>query len=164
MKDTFSLVPPEIKARYDAEEAIERQSGSIRYLDKALKAKDPNLGLVWVKSDVPEWDLPVGAVAGRWHIQVKSPASVTTYIPIVGPKGECREPAWDVLDIVDRNDLHRPEVFRRAAELSQRRREARQRKKDLQSEQQRYDAVTDFKAAKRVAGEGGLTKSKWGRG
>lgn len=164
LKDRYGLVPAEIKAMVESEESVERQVGTARYLDKALKAKDPNLGLVFIKPDIAEWDLPVGAVPGRWHIQIKSPQFVTTYEPIVGPNNSFREPASDILDMVDRMDLRKPNVYRDLLSRSERQRIDRRRAADLKSEQMRYDAVSDFKAAKRVAGDGGLTKSKWGTG
>jgi hypothetical protein len=163
MRDTFGIVPPEIKAMAEAEEAIERTVGTARFLDKALKAKDPNLGLVLVR-DVPEWDLPVGAVPGRWHIQVKSEKFVTTYIPITGPKGEYREPDSSVLEIADRADLRKDDNYLRMIATQQRKQERKRKANELKGEQLLDDAVEDFKAAKRVAGDEGLKKRKWGRG
>lgn len=163
MKDTFGLVPPEIRAMVEAEEAVERAVGTARYLDRALKAKDPNLGLVFIKPDIEEWDLPVGAVAGRWHLQYKAPEFISTYIPIVGPNGSYRDPASDILDMADRGDLRKPEIFRQVIEAGERKRAAKAKAAELEAEQRRDELRTDFSAAKRVAGEGGLHKRKWAK-
>lgn len=110
MRDRFGLVPPSIRAQVENEEAVERQVGVARWLDRELKARDPYLALVFVKPDIPEWDLPVGAVAGRWHVERKNPGFVSTYLPIQGPSGEFREPTADVFEMLDRADLHKEDV------------------------------------------------------
>lgn len=140
-----------------------RAAETIRYLDQALKAKDEHLGLVRVKEDVEEWDLPLGAIPGYWHIRNNAPGFVPVYEPIRGPRGEFRLPASDVLDLADRMDLRKPEVFREVVERGRRKKAERARAEALGAEQRRDELVSDFKAAKRVAGEGGLTKRKWDR-
>lgn len=164
MQDRFGLVPARLRAEIENEEAVDRQVGAARWLDKELKARDPYLGLVFVKPDIPEWELPMGAVAGRWHVERKNPGFVSTYVPIQGPKGEFREPTADIFDMLDRIDLRKDEVFREVLRRGERKREEQRKATELQDEQRRDELVSDFKAAKRVAGEGGLTKRKWDRG
>lgn len=164
MRDRFGLVPPAIRAQVENEEAVDRQVGAARWLDKELKARDPHLGLVFIKPDIPEWELPMGAVPGRWHVERKNPNFVSTYIPIQGPSGEFREPTADIFEMLDRGDLRKDEVFREVIERGQRKKAEQAKASALRDEQRRDELRADFRAAKRVAGEGGLTKRKWDRG
>jgi len=163
MQDRFGLVPPEIRAIYENEDALDRQVDTARYIDKALKQHDPHLGIVFVKN-VPESELPVGAVANRWHVERKNPGFVSTYWPIVGPNGEFREPTVAVVEQMQRWDLHNESAMRALRERQGRIEAKRAKHKALEGEQRRDELALDLRAGRRVAGEGGLTKSKWGRG
>lgn len=160
MRDTFGLVPPALKAQIDNEEAVDRQIGTARWLDGELKASDPYLGLVFIRPGVPEPELPLGAKAGRWHVERKNPGFVSSYYPITGPNGEFREPHGGILEELAGRDL-----WRRGTMEDTLRRTTNRREKDALADEQRRDQVAeDLRAGKRVAGEGGLTKRKWGRG
>lgn len=159
------VLPGWVKASLENEDVLDRQVGSARYIDRALRAKDPNLRLVFVKPDVAEWDLPLGAVAGRWHVEVRSETFVSAYIPIVGRNGEYREPDVEgVLRLVGESDLHKPDIYRDKVEASQRRMDARKKASELEAEQHRHDMTEDFRAGKRLPGEGGFEKKSWGKG
>lgn len=168
MFDRFGLLPASLRAEYEAQDAEVRVAETIQFLDKALKGKDPALGLVRVKEDIPEWDLPMGAVPGYWHIRNAAPGFIPVYMPIKGPKGEFRLPASDVLEMADRMDLRKPEVFREVIERGRRQKEEKEKAKALEDEQRRDEMAADFKAARRVIGEGRysdgrLKPSKWGK-
>lgn len=164
MFDRFGLLPDHIRGEIENEDALDRQVGVARYIDQALKAHDPNLGLVFVKPNVEEWELPTGAIAGRWHVEVKAPGLPNIYYPIVGPEGEFREPTHTVLDEMQQRDLHREEAMRSLIGRQARAEAKARRQRELADEQRRDELALDLRAGKRVAGEGGLTKSKWGRG
>ena len=163
MQDKFGLVPPEIRAQLEQEEFVGRQAYQGKALDKALRSFDRDLSLVWIKSGIPPDELPGGAIPGRWHVQNNRPKRFgvpAVYDPIVHPDGSYREPDFGVLrDYQERGSRSLEELIAKANAPSK-----KQREKPLKDEQ-RYDELkADFKTAKRVAGEGGLTKRKWARG
>lgn len=162
MKDTYGLLPPSIRAKYEREEFVDRAARAGRGLDAALKALDPALSCVFVRPDIHEDALPVNAVRGRWHVRRNNPAPhAPTYIPILAPGGGYREPDSGVLDELRKRDLRRPEVMQEV--LARGRNKADAKGKELKAEQRRDEMVSDFRAAKRVAGDGGLKKKKWAK-
>jgi hypothetical protein len=167
MRDPFGLVPPEIRAMAENDEVIERETrekGVAIFIDKALKEHDPHLSLVKVKDGVDEWDLPPGCIPGRWHVRRLNPGFIPTFWPIVGPNGEYREPTHTILEEMRARDLHREDTMRALRERQSREGAAKQRGDDLRAEQRRDELAADLRAGKRLAGDGGLTKGKWGRG
>src|SRR5436305_14999806 len=90
MRDTFQLVPPEIRAMVEAEEWRDRQAKAGRAIGEALTALHPDLSLVFVRHDAVPDALPPGAVPGRWHVRKKG--LIPFFAPITTPDGGHREP------------------------------------------------------------------------
>lgn len=163
MRDAFGLVPPEIRERYERQEFVDRGTTAARAFNEALKSMDPHLSCVWVKAIDPEL-LPPGTLPGRWHVcRNNPPPAVATFIPITTPDGGYRDPGVDVLEELHRRDLHRPGALEEALERGRVQTRTREKAKALETEQRQDELKSDFKAAKRVAGEGGLRKRKWVR-
>jgi hypothetical protein len=163
MQDTYGLLPPSIRARYEREEFVDRAANGGRGLNAALKALDPDLSCVFVRADIAESELPVNAARGRWHVRRHNPPPhAPTFIPILAPGGGYRDPDSGVLDELRDRDLRRPEIMQR--ELHNARSDGGKKHKELEAEQRRDEMRADFRAAKRVAGEGGLHKRKWDKG
>lgn len=159
MRDPMGLVPPQIKAEYEREEFVEHAARSGRALDNALKQMDPALSVVFVRHGVPEDDLPGGVIAGRWHVRRDNPPpAVPSYIPITQPDGSYRDPDFGVLHELAERDLWRDGGLHKALAKPD-----RSKARELAQEQRQDVMREDFRAAKRVAGDGGLTKVKWGR-
>ena len=164
MRDQFGLLPPEIRARLEREDVIDRHRRSAVELSKMLRQIDEHLSVVWVKSDIHPDDLPFGAKPGRWHIERKNPSiGVPTYRAIEGPNGEYREPDYySLADELGATDMTRRGQSADDIMRTLDARRARQRRhKDLTDEQRRDHMKEDYRAAKRVAGET-LTKRRWG--
>ena len=60
-------------------------------------------------------------------------------------------------------DMHRPGGFERAQGRQERITKRKQKDNELKAEQRKDEVRADFRAAKRVAGEGGLRKKTWGK-
>lgn len=164
MKDRFGLVPPEIRAQLDQEEFVGRQAYQGKALSQALRSFDPDLSVVWIKSDIPQTELPGGAIPGRWHVQqtLRRKGLPPQYYPIVHPDGSYREPDFGVLREFQERDTHRLSVDEIVAKTNAP--TQKQKDKPLRDEQARDETLANYKTAKRVAGDGGLDKRKWGKG
>jgi hypothetical protein len=164
VQDRFGLVPPEIRAQLDREEFVGRQAHQGKALSQALRSFDRNLSVVWIKSDIPPDELPGNAIPGRWHVEqnLSHRGLPPQYYPIVHKDGSYREPDFGVLREFQERDTSRlslDELMAKANRPSQ-----KQREKPLKDEQAHDETLANFKTAKRVAGEGGLRKRKWGAG
>src|SRR4051812_13774056 len=98
--DRYGLIPPEIRARMEQEEFVDRQAFQGKALSQALRGFDPDLDVVWIKTDIPQVELPGGAIPGRWHVRNSRPRRFghpAEYVPIVHPDGSYREPDFGVL-------------------------------------------------------------------
>jgi len=164
MKDTFGLVPPEIRAMVDAEDYNERQARAGRGISEALNALDPDLDLIFVRHDAAPEILPPGAVPGRWHVRNKAAQPIPTFSPIETPTGRYREPDSGILQEYARRDMRRDDVRRETYEKPHAEKAARLRKQALEAEQRKDEIRNDLKAGWRVAGDGGLTKRTWSKG
>lgn len=162
MKDTFGLVPPEIKAMVAAEEYNDRQAKAGRGISEALTALDPDLDLVFVRHDAAPDNLPPGAVPGRWHVRYKAAKPLPLFAAVTTPDGGYREPDSGILAEVANRDMHKRDVREKVFGTHERHKKQDKHAKDLETEQRRDEMVTDLKAGWRVAGTGGLRKRKWG--
>jgi hypothetical protein len=154
VQDALGIVPPEIRAKYEREEWVERGVRAGRALERALKDMDPALDVVFIKPDIGEEYLPGGAIPGYWHVRRNNPApAVPTYMPITTEDGGFRQPDFGVIDELRRSDLWAPGALEKAL-----RQEDRTRAKELAKEQRLDELKSDFRAARRVSGEGGLHK------
>lgn len=160
----MGIVPPDIKARYEQAEWVDGAVKSGRALEAHLKATfGSEMEVVFVKPN-PAPDIPASCVPGRWHVRRNNPLpAVPSYIPITTPDGGYRDPDFGVAEELHRIDLRRPEV--KARVLAQTRTDSPQKaaERALRTEQRRDVLKSDFKAAKRVRGEGGLKKSFEGK-
>jgi hypothetical protein len=170
--DRFGLLPPAVRANAEREEMVDRQLDSAHALSTALHAMDPQIAGVTYFGD--RADPKLNVKPGRWHVWRKNkPPVPDTYIPIETESGGYREPDFGVIAELQRRDTWRrpgllPQVKRRERfgmpyhEVDPDPSEARA--KERETEQRRDEIKSDFEAAKRVAGEGGLKKRKWGKG
>lgn len=143
---------------------MDRQAHQGKALSQALRAFDPDLSVVWIKTGIPQAELPGGAIPGRWHVQqtLRRKGLPPIYHPIVHKDGSYREPDFGVLREFQERDTSRyslGELMEKANAPTE-----KQKNKPLEDEQRLYEMTADFKAAKRVAGEGGLRKRTWAKG
>lgn len=133
-----------------------------RRLTEELRRLDHRLDCVYVGERAPEVH---GIRPGRWHIRRRNdPPTPHSYLPIETPDGHYKEPSFQIIEELKRNDLWSKEGMARLTEGQQRKREAQERADKLTSEQIADNAAETFRAAKRVSGEGGFTKRLWGKG
>lgn len=102
---------------------VDRQLAMAKQLDRALKAEDPYLSLVFVneKADAP------GLHPGRWHIKRENPETMDVYLPIIADNGAYVEPSMDIIDKLRSNDLWREDVARAVRKAQVDKREAGER-------------------------------------
>jgi hypothetical protein len=161
MKDPFGLVPADIKARYERAEWVDGAAKSGQALERELKSLyGSEMEVVLVKPTIDPATCPASAIPGRWHVRRNNPPpAVPTYIPITTPDGGYRDPDSGVIAELAEIDLRRPEVRQKFLDRSRIDAPHKQRDRDLKKEQRHDELEHNFKAAKRVRGEGGLTKS-----
>lgn len=160
MKDTFGLVPPDIKARHERAEWVDRSVGAGRALERELKATfGPEMEVVLVKPTIDPDEAPANVVPGRWHVRRNNPPpAVPTYMPILAPGGGYRDPDAGVIAELAEIDLRRPGVKEKLMQRTRTDSPHKQGERNLKKEQRRDVMKEDFRAAKRVRGEGGLKK------
>lgn len=158
MKDPFGIVPPNIKARYEQAEWVDRSVKAGRALEQELKSSfGPEMEVVFVK-DHP--DLPESCEPWRWHVRRNNaPPALPTYMPILAPNGGYRDPDAGVIVELAKVDLRRPGVKENLMARTRTDRPDKQAHRDLQTEQRQDELQHNFKAAKRVRGESGLKKN-----
>lgn len=149
----------------ERERAVDQHLQAAARFASALVEIDPRLEL-WKASDrMPE---PIhGAIPGYWHVVRRNdPPVPDTYMAIttngLGVDGGFREPDSGILESLRRNDMQGrgftlPTDDYDAVEA------AVQKERKRKSEQRGDEIASSFAAAKRVAGDGGMTKRLWGK-
>lgn len=144
-------------ARVNAEIAsqVDDQTAEASRWNRQLRTIDERLSLVWVYPEAEDSEL----IAGRWAIRWRFPGAPDEFITLQGPSGQFRHPGAWMLDMLNENDLwascrrHEREVIRR------RLREAKERAHQTEKEQRFDEASYAMRAAKRLRGPEGFTKT-----
>lgn len=171
MRDAYGLVPDHIRARHEQEESIERSVAAGRMLDRALKQKDPRLSCVLARQGAHG----PGIKPGYWHVRVKcDPPLADHYIPIQTPDGGYREPdSWVLFELEAGDTQRRPDLIPRLTTVDRSGAGVTTKEfvkpdtshaEQTADEQRRDEMLTDYRAGKRLPGEGGFKKRLWGRG
>ena len=170
LKDRYGLVPSNIKAQYEMEAMVDREVGMARALDRALKEKDHRLSVVLAKEKAPAH---YGIKPGYWHVvRDNEPPAAPTYWPIQDRSGAPAEPGYWVLEELDRRDTWNRDIlpkFRKTTvqgidTVVPADEDPAVKERERKREQMKDEIKSDLEAGRRVAGEGGLHKRKWGRG
>lgn len=137
-------------------EALEKE---LRELDDRLRVRfvDPAAG------QLPPAMRGPGLIPGRWHMKLLTHPQ-NAYFAITGPNWEYRDPDLAVVEEMKERDLHRPgalEEIRKGEEDEER---ARIRQALLEKEQGEDEVALAYRAAKRVAGDGGEHRRRMGAG
>jgi hypothetical protein len=161
--DRFGLLPPDIRANIERDEAVETQLGLARQFNRELKKISSRLDLVWVNERA---DAIYGWIPGRWHIRVRGSETVDTYRPIVTETGGYREPSLYDLEALKRDDLQNPRsgAWERLDPDGEQMKKDTERSRRLAAEQRRDEIAENSAAIFRLPGEGGMTKRLWGKG
>jgi hypothetical protein len=161
----MGLVPADIKAKYERSEWVDKSATAGRALEKELKSVfGREMEVVLVRHDIHPDALPDGAAPGRWHVRRNNPLpELPTYMPILAPGGGYRDPDAQVIAELAERDLRRPGVLRKITDRTRTDQPHLKGERALKKEQRHDVLKSDFKAAKRVRGEGGLKKSFAGR-
>lgn len=131
-------------------------------LERELKKLDPYLEVAFVGERAP---LYPGIIPGRWHVIRRNPGELDTFLPIAGPDGEYLEPNVEaIVGEMRARDLWRKGAVEERMKAVRDEWDRREKDQELWEEQNRDEAAHTFAAAKRVAGDGGMTKRKWGKG
>jgi hypothetical protein len=162
--DRYGLLPESIRAQHVAQEAVERITGPYGAVLSQLQRHDPQITDLRFYGPRVSPDNSEGIKPGRWHVvRHNKPPMVDSYIPIETPEGGFREPDSGVVFEMQSRDTWNDDVHRRYRKSREGEKPYAFREK--QADEQAVDEVAaDLRAGSRVAGEGGLTKRKWGRG
>lgn len=168
MEDRLGIIPPDIRARYEREEMIERCLGKKASLNHALQSEfGEHVDCVLIgpiRSREQREGIPDSVIPERWHIRVDRGAPYKPqFIPITTESGGYREPGPDVLQMLAERDLRRPGV--KEALIAKTRTDSPHKaaERALRKEQRIDVLKEDFRAAKRVRSDGGLKKSFQGK-
>jgi len=129
-------------------------------LERELKELDDGLSIVWIGSRAPEFP---GVSPGRFHVRRQNPGAPNTFMPIEGPDGEYLEPSFRIVEELKRNDLWNDRAMETLMSEHNRTADASAKADALMSEQIREESASQFRAASRVAGTGGMRKRTWGK-
>ncbi len=130
-------------------------------LEHELRKVDPQLRVGFIGEKAPrQW----GIIPGRWHVIRLNDGAPPYFLPIAGDDGEYLEPSFQIIEEMKSRDLWKAGAMeglmrRRQEETDRRQKEADNRREGLKDE-----SAHTFRAAKRVSGEGGMTKRRWGAG
>lgn len=161
MIDKFGLLDPVTKANLQREEMVSSQVQQAAHVAKGLKDLDRRLNLVFFEERA---EARHDVVPGRWHVWLDNdPGKPDKYYPIQSPDGSYREPDWGVVEAMKMADTWSPsyELPDDSIEAEEARLEEKRAKK---REELSEEIASNYAAAKRVAGDGGLEKRLWGRG
>jgi hypothetical protein len=148
------LLPPAVQAEMETR----RDARIAEALDRELKAHDPNLGLVWVKTGIPSWEIPEHVIPGRWHVKRENPPPLLpSYMAITREDGGYREPDFGVLMEIKKRDLWHNEIPGPPKDPY------KEQGRTLEDEQRVDEMKADYRAARRVAGEN-VHKRSWAKG
>jgi len=140
---------------------VNSQITTAPHVANGLRDLDPRLKLTFFGEKA---EARYGIVPGRWHVWLENdPGKVDMYYPIQGENGAFREPDWGVVEAMKMadtwsGDYELPSDDIEAAE------EVTQASQAAASEQRKEEITSNFRAAKRLAGDGGLTKRLWAKG
>lgn len=159
-------LPPHIRANMQRERAVDRKLAAAASVAKALVSLDPRLELWRAKERLP--DPPRGVIPGYWHVVRRNdPPAPDTYMAITtdgigAVTGGFRDVDHSVVEELRRSDMQGrhyslPSDDYDAVEA------AVKKERALRREQEGDEVASNFAAAKRVAGDGGLEKRLWGR-
>jgi hypothetical protein len=158
------------QTEFDAErlrvlDAGRSQAHIAQKLTRELKQLDPFLEVVFVGDPrVPDWEMPPGMHRNRWHVRRTPPEALDTYWPIMGPDGEFMDLDHSLIDRMKAADLWRPGALQEMRDRQEKEARRREAERALSSEQRIDEGAAIYSAAKRMAGDGGLYKRRWGAG
>lgn len=153
-------LPPWVEENAAKEQQVDDALAFAKGYSKFLKQIDPNLSLVLAKENADDPAL----VAGRWHFRYRAEGSLDRYMPITTDDGGYREPNTADLDRLGERDMWRTQSRRQFLDRHARKAKAKEKAQELWHEQARDEVADNYRAAKRVAGDGGFDKRRWGRG
>lgn len=159
------ILPADIERERLVDDA-RRQDYLAKALTKELKRLDPYLEIVYIGERVsqvkPEDGAP-GVVPGRWHVVRHNPETVDSYFPIMGLNGEFREPTFKLIEDMKEADLWRKGALQDLRDRQIKAADRRAYEKRHILEGKKDEAALAYRAAKRVPGEGGMTKRQWAK-
>ncbi len=139
-----------------------RHDSQARQLEKELKELDHRIEVDFVDPEavrVPVAERAPGLLPARWHIIVRTgPGLDDHYFPIVGPNGAYRDPELSIVEEMKARDLWKQGVFEDLVKKGEREAERLRQQEITESEARVEQTAAAYRAAKRVAGDGGATK------
>lgn len=130
-------------------------------LEKELRKLDTRFRVVFIDPEAakntPEARAP-GVTPGRWHMKLIT-STINHYFVIAGPKGEYRDPELAVVEEMKERNLWRRGALEQIRENEEAELSRLRRAEITEGEARVEQAAASYRAAKRVAGDGGETRS-----
>lgn len=159
--DRFGLLDPITRSKIEQAEMVSSQVHNAAHVAKGLRDLDPRLKLTFFGENA---EARYNIVPGRWHVFLDNEwGKPDMYYPIQTDDGGYREPDWGVVEAMKMADSWSSD-YELPTDDIQEHQAGVEKQKALASDQRKDQIASDYEAAKRVAGDGGLTRRKWGRG
>jgi hypothetical protein len=133
-----------------------------RALERELKELDPRIEVDFIDPEaakVPPAERAPGLCPGRWHIIIKTdPHLDDAYFPILGENKGYREPELSIVEEMKERDMWRRGFFDEMMKNEEKAAAARVRQELVESEARVEQVAAAYRAAKRVAGDGGVNR------
>lgn len=160
MIDRFGLLDPVTRANLEQREMVDSQMSAATHVAAGLRDLDPRLKLVFFTENAESrYDI----VPGRWHVWLDNePGKPDAYYPIQGDNDSYREPDWGVVEAMRMADMWSSNYALPGDDYDAEQAKI-EKQRALKKEQAADEIASHYAAAKRVAGDGGMTARKWGK-
>lgn len=130
-----------------------------RKLEAELKQLDHRIEVDFIDPEaarVPVSERAPGLFPARWHIILRTSAELDDqYFPILGPNAAYRDPELAIVEEMKARDMWRKGVFDDLMKREEKAAAARARQMLTEGEGRKEQTAAAYRAAKRVAGDGG---------
>lgn len=128
-----------------------------KLLERELRSLDDRCRVVKISARagaLPPKARAAGVIPGRWHMKLLT-HPVNAYFPITGPNWEYRDPDLHFAEEMKERDLQRSGALKEIEDVEDQRERDALRAELLEGEQREDETAMNWRAAKRVRGDGG---------
>lgn len=153
-------LPEDTRLELQVDALARSQMVEAKRIEAEFRKLDPRISIVLAK---PEADDP-RIKPGYWHLIRRNPGYAMTVLALTHDDGSYREPGDWLIEWFKRHDSWDSRVAERIRKEAGCQTMRRKYEAELEKEAAADNAAAAVRAARRVAGEGGMTARRWGRG
>lgn len=154
-------LPDDALLELQVEETAKSHQRAAAELEQRLRRDlDPNLRVFLAKPGADDPRLE----PGYWHVVRLNDGFADGVWTLRNPDGSYREPGEWVVGEMKERDMWNPEIGEKLRTEGKRQAAARKRQAAADREAQKDNVEAAYRAAQRVAGDGGMTRRRWGAG